>query len=77
MAIQQKINFPRTEVKARISTDLHTRMMAECGHCGCHINGFISIAIAHEVAKRRKDRQLQADIYIEQIAIAAEAEHNA
>jgi len=77
MAIRQAANFPRTEVKARISTDLHARMMAECGHCGCHINGFIAIAIAHEVAKRRKERQAQADVYMEQIAMALEVENNA
>jgi hypothetical protein len=77
MTNRQTTNFPRVEVKARISSDLHRRLLDECGHCGCHINGFIAIAIAHEVAKRRRERQLQADVYIEQMAFAFEAEHNA
>jgi len=75
--ITQKVNFPRMEVKARISKDLHARMMAECGHCGCHINGFIAIAIAHEVAKRRAARKTDSDAYIETTAEQLELRTNA
>jgi len=66
MIIRQTTNFPRVEVKARISADLHKRMVEECGNCGCHINGFIAIAIAHEVASRKKRRAEES--YLEEIA---------
>jgi len=49
----------RVEIKARITEDLHSRLIAECGHCGCYINGFVAIAIAHEIAAR-KSRRVQA-----------------
>lgn len=77
MAIRQPTNFPRVEVKARISTDLHKRLVDECGICACHINGFIAIAIAHEVARRRKDRKEEADKYIDDMTIEAESIFNA
>lgn len=60
--MQLKTNFPRVEVKARISTDLHRRMLEECGQCGCHINSFIAIAIAHEVANRKRKRDSDAHL---------------
>lgn len=66
MTIRQVTNFPRVEVKARISSDLHRRMVEECGNCGCHQNGFIAIAIAHEVAARKKRRAEEQ--YLEEIA---------
>ena len=47
----------RVEVKARITEDLHARLVAECGECGCALNGFIAIAIAHEIADRKQRRQ--------------------
>ena len=47
----------RIEVKARITEDLHARLVAECGECGCALNGFIAIAIAHEIADRKQRRQ--------------------
>lgn len=77
MAIKQAVNSPRTQVQARISTDLHARMLAECGHCGCHVNGFIAIAIAHEVANRKKSRKEATDAYLETLATAIEGEANA
>lgn len=66
MAVKPIGNYPRVEVKARISSDLHKRMVEECGNCGCHINGFIAIAIAHEVATRKKRRNEES--YLEEIA---------
>ncbi len=77
MTVKPATNFPRVEVKARISSDLHSRMVQECGHCGCHVNGFIAIAIAHEVARRKTMRKNQADAYIDEIAGQVEAEFNA
>lgn len=50
--------YVRVEVKARITEDLHRRMLAELGECGCSINGFVNIAIAREVAYRRAKRGL-------------------
>lgn len=46
----------RIEVKARITEDLHARMVKECGECGCALNGFIAIAIAHEITDRKQRR---------------------
>jgi hypothetical protein len=66
MAVKQTTNFPRVEVKARISADLHRRLLEECAQCACHVNGFIAIAIAHEVAVRRRKRQ--TDGYLDAIA---------
>lgn len=47
----------RIEVKARITEDLHARMVAECGVCGCALNFFMATAIAHEIADRKQRRQ--------------------
>lgn len=77
MAVKQTTNSPRVEVKTRISTDLHRRMVEECGICACHINGFIAIAIAHEVASRKVKRNREAAAYMESIAGQVEAEFNA
>jgi hypothetical protein len=52
-------------------------MMAECGECGCHISGFVAIAIAHEVANRKKTRKEAADAYLESITADVEATFNA
>jgi len=56
MAIRNAQGMPRIEVRTDISKDLHERLIAECGHCGCHIRGFVAIAIAHEIAARKKKR---------------------
>jgi len=77
MAIKQTANLPRVEVKARISTDLHRRLVEECGLCGCHMNGVIAIAIAREVAYRRNQRKKETDAYIERIIVEAEKETHA
>lgn len=77
MAIKQTVNHPRIEVKTRISTELHKRMLEECGICACHISGFIAISIAHEVANRKVKRNREAAAYIESIAGQMEAEFNA
>lgn len=72
MAIRQAVNFPRVEVKARISSDLHRRLLEECGLCACHVNGFVAIAIAHEVARRKQARKEEADVYLESMATEVE-----
>jgi len=51
----------RVEVKARITEDLHGRLVAECSHCGCHLSSFIALAIAHEIASRKSRRKQAAD----------------
>lgn len=60
MAIRNAQGMPRIEVRTDITTDLHERLVAECGHCGCHIRGFVAIAIAHEIAARKKKRVEEA-----------------
>lgn len=77
MAVKQTSVYPRIEVKARIAPHLHKRMVEECGMCGCHINGFIATAIAHEVADRKAKRNKEAAAYIDSIAGQVEAEFNA
>ena len=57
MAAKLDQNVRRVEVKAQITEDLHGRLVAECGHCGCHQNGFIAIAIANEIAARKGRRR--------------------
>jgi hypothetical protein len=69
MAVRQVENHPRAEVRARISADLHRRMLDECGLCACHVSGFIAMAIAHEVASRRKTRKEAADDYLRTVAV--------
>lgn len=68
---------PRVELKVRITKSLHDRLVAECGHCGCSYNGFMTLAIAKEIASRRARRGQEA--YLESIAKAVELEeaHNA
>jgi hypothetical protein len=61
MAIRTFKPLKRVEVKARITEELHSRLVAECGYCGCHLNGFIAIAIAHEIAARKTRRKSAAD----------------
>lgn len=57
MAARLDPGIRRIEVKASITEDLHGRLVAECGHCGCHLNGFIAIAIANEIAARKGRRR--------------------
>ena len=57
MAAKLDPNVRRVEVKASITEDLHGRLTAECGHCGCHLSGFIAIAIANEIAARKRIRR--------------------
>lgn len=54
--------MPRIEVRTSITPDLHRRLLAECGHCGCHVKGFVAIAIAHEIAARKKKRLEEAHL---------------
>lgn len=51
----------RVEVKARITEDLHRRLVDEIGHCGCSINGFLALAIAREIGARKARRVLEAN----------------
>lgn len=67
----------RVEVKARITEDLHSRLVAEAGHCGCHLNGFIAIAIANEIASRKSRRKSAADRAILAGQLSIEGEINA
>ena len=60
MAVKNAQGMPRIEVRASITKDLHDRLTAECGYCGCHINGFVAVAIAHEIAVRKKKRLEEA-----------------
>jgi hypothetical protein len=61
MAARLDPKIRRIEVKASITEDLHGRLITECGHCGCHINGFIAIAIANEIAERKSRRRATAN----------------
>lgn len=63
---------PRVEIKVRITESLHERLTAECGLCGCSYNGFMTLAIAKEIAARRSRRNQEA--YVESIAQAIEIE---
>lgn len=63
---------PRVELKVRITKSLHDRLIAECGQCGCSYNGFMTLAIAKEIAARRSRRNQEA--YVESIAQAIELE---
>lgn len=64
MAVRNTQGMPRIEVRTDITKDLHERLVAECGHCGCHIRGFVSIAIAHEIAARKRKRVQEAELEI-------------
>lgn len=68
---------PRTEIKVRITKSLYERLSAECGMCGCSYNGFVTLAIAKEIAVRKARRNQEA--YADSIAMAVEIEeaHNA
>lgn len=61
MAARLDPNIRRVEVKASITEDLHGRLIFECGECGCHLNGFIAIAIANEIAARKSRRRAAAN----------------
>jgi hypothetical protein len=61
MAVKNAQGMPRIEVRASITLDLHHRLVAECGLCGCHINGFITTAIAREIGARKLRRAKEAD----------------
>ena len=60
MAFKNTQGMPRIEVRASITKDLHERLVAECGHCGCHIQGFVAVAIAHEIVARKGKRVEEA-----------------
>lgn len=68
---------PRVEIKARITKSLYERLTAECGLCGCSYNGFLTLAIAKEIAARRARRNQEA--YVDSVAEAVriEEENNA
>jgi hypothetical protein len=73
MAVRNTQGMPRIEVRTDITKDLHERLIAECGHCGCHIRGFVAIAIAKEIAARKKKRieEAQEGILEGQIELGA------
>lgn len=73
MAVKNAQGMPRIEVRTSITKELHDRLTAECGHCGCHINGFVSVAIAREIAARKKKRLEEAHLDIIQGQLELEA----
>jgi hypothetical protein len=73
MAVKNAQGMPRVEVRSSITRDLHDRLTAECGHCGCHINGFVAVAIAREIAARKKKRLEEAHLDIIQGQLEMEA----
>lgn len=56
--------MPRVEVRAHLTLEQHSRMMAELRHCGCNVKGFVTVAIMREVARRKKERVEQAQLEI-------------
>jgi hypothetical protein len=53
------IASPRVEVKARITSDLHRRLLEEQAVCGCSVSALIAIGLARELGIRKQRRNLE------------------
>ncbi len=54
----------RVEVKSRITGELYERLCIELEFCGCSVSGFLALAIAREIANRKRTRALSAEVEI-------------